>query len=609
MISRREYFSIVLTMLAVFLLFMGTQIGKEIWEREDASGRPVDTGLRSDQVWTAPAKGSHPVRNISGVVYLGDKGSPGADAYVQWALYAKRTLVFASSPEDKACSGAELLLVPGEELEKNTDALKALMDNGVNILCLSLPSPDKIKGNKELRELLGIRSVRRSSIRLSGMHLFGGFLLGGERIYRPETKKEARERQDLPLETPWYIVRAGTETYMRGILREADEKEAEAAELKNEDMPAIIWRHHLGSGELFAVNGGFMKDGEIAGGIVQAALSKIETTSVYPVVDAQVFSMLDFPSLSDENSEALLPVYGRGMTDISKNIILPSLVYLPNRYGIAITSFAAMQFDYGDDQEPEEELTEQFRKEIHALHGEFALSARSRGGIPIEKQLAADAAVLSGGEESVDVSSVWTEPENLKELAASDTSVLPSLHTVVTLPEKGKAPLDYLRRDVTVQRVTGDAVTHTYMQDIKLLCRETSMGYDSCYCDFSSVWWPRTDADHWQKYSDKVLSNLITYRRPFEAFDRVTASVCDAKLRRYLMIDYDYSRNGSEIEITLPLLLTEASFVLRLNDETVAEMQGGSFTRIEDDAYILRADSSYVRLRVEPSEPLSELSE
>ena len=59
----------------------------------------------------------------------------------------------------------------------------------------------------------------------------------------------------------------------------------------------------------------------------------------------------------------------------------------------------------------------------------------------------------------------------------------------------------------------------------------------------------------------------------------------------------------------MPLLLTEASFVLRLNNETVTEIEGGTFTEIEKDAYLLRADSGYVRIRVAPSEPVKSLEE
>lgn len=609
MISRRLYFSILLTMIAVSLLFMGTQLGKEHWEEEEMNTDMPVTGLGSDTVWTGPEDGVRTERRVSGVVYIGSADSAGAAGYIQWARYAKRTIDFASSAEDKTCAGAELILVPGDKLSENAKALSSLMDSGVNVLCLSLPPAGELRENKELMDLLGIIRVQQESVRLEGMHLFGGFLLGGERIYRPENRREAKERQDLPLDTPWYVVRPGTETYLRGMLNDDDERSAEAKGLKNEDMPAIIWRHHRGSAELFAVNGPYMSDAEIAGGIVQAALSEIETTSIYPVVDAQLFSLLDFPALSDENDEVLLPIYGRRMSDISRNIILPGMVFLPNRYGIAITAFAAPQFDFSDEQKPQKELAEQFRKELHALDGELGLSLRARKGIDPAKQLAADAGVMYGGSTVVPVTSIWKDSAGQDMKISEYKKRLPGLRTVVTMPGKGMAPLDYAGDDVTLQRVTGNAATHTYMQDIRLICRETSMGYDSCYCDFSGIWYPQTDDDRWQKLADKVSSNLVTYRKPFEAFDRVTASECDAKIRRYLMIDYDYRRDGDEIELYMPLLLTESSFVLRLNGETVTEMEGGTWTRIEEDAFLLRVTSSYVHISVAVSEPLKTLSE
>ena len=611
MISKRQFFSIFLIMATVFLLFQGTQVGKEYWEQEQPNPNAVETGLRQDTVWVPPKDPQADERSLGFVACLFSETSPEGKAAARWARYAKRVLVFVSSPSDPACAEAELLLVPGDALTKNASALDALLAKGGNVLCLSLPPVEQVRADKNLQALLGIRSIRSASVPLEGLHVFSGFLLGGERMYRPADEEEAEKRQDLPPDAPWYIVRAGTETYMRGILTDEDALQAEAEDLKNEDLPALLWRHHRGQGEIFAVNGPYLEDPTILGGVVQAVLSKLEPVSLYPVLDAQVFSLVDFPALSDENSDVLLPLYGRKMTDITRNIILPSLVSLPNRYGVAITAFAAPQSDYSDAEEPRKDVAEQMRKELHVLRGELALSLRHRDEVPLEERLSADAAALAREDSPVEISAVWSDPEELDALAAAETPDFLDLHTVLTLPEDDETPLDYLSDSVTVQRVTGDAVSHTYMDDLRLLCRETSMGYDSCYCDLGSVWRPETDDDLWQKRAVTVFSNLITYRKPFSGFSRVTASACDAKLRRYLMADYDYSRQGDELVLvlTFPLPLTEASFVLRLNGETIAEMQGGSWTQLEDGAFLLRVTASYVHLHLEPAEPLASLSE
>lgn len=619
MISRRQYFSIVLIMVAVFLLFQGTQLGREHWGREQQlNGNAGETHLRSDAVWSAPEPaadgtdaaqpdGARQGLAAGRIVCLAPESSPEAEAAAQWARYAKRSLSFAASAEDAACAAAQLVLVPGDALAGQTDALNALTARGVNLLCLSLPDVETVESDDALRALLGIGRIYRPAVTLEGLHLFGGFLLGGERIYVPESEEEAARRQDLPLETPWYIVRGGTETYLQGVLSDADTAVMEAEGLKNEDRPAIWWRHHSGSAEVFAVNGPYMADPAVAGGVLQAALSRLEETSVYPVLDAQVFSVVDFPALSNENSEELLGLYGREMTDITGQIILPSLVPLPNRFGIILTAFAAAQTDYGDNAAPQIGLLGQMGKTLREMHSELALSLHARGTTPLALRLAEDSAALEREPERVAVSAVWAEDAELIELAGADAGCLADVRTVLTAPKDGAPPVEYLSENVTLLRATGDASGHSFYQDLRLLCRETSLGYDSSYCDLSTVWYPEEEGDLWQKRVEQVVSNITTFNRPFAAFEHVTASDCDAKARRYLLIDYELYRRDDVITLLVTPAPTKCSFVLRLNGEKITDMTGGDWSEIESGAYLLRCESGYVEVHVAPTGSLAEL--
>ena len=612
MISKRQYASIVLIMLAVFLLFQGTQLGREHLERQQANIAAGEAVLRADTVWTPPETPEEArARKCAGdwetrgtVVLLGAEDTPEARAAAQWARYARRTLSCAETPEDPLCAEAELLLVPGEMLAEHTPALRALMEKGVNLLCLTLPPAETVAQDAALRELLGITGVRSLSMPLAGLRLFAGFLLGGERIYVPRDEEEAADRQDLPAALPWYTVRGGTETYLRGVLTDADAAAVSAQGLKNEDLPAVIWRRHWGKAELFAVNGPFMADPDIAGGVLQAALSKLEEVSLYPVLDAQLFTLVDFPALSDENSDVLLALYGRKMTDITRNIILPSLVTLPNRQRIVLTAFAAPQFCYTDAQGPQEAMVDLVRQAVRELRGELGLSLQRRD-VPTAQKLAEDAALLRAADPPVTVTAVWADAGEAETVAAMEG--LSEVRTVVTDAVEGALPLDYCGADVTLQRVTCDAVRHSFMDDLRLLGRETSLGYDNAKCDFASVWFPETEDDHWQNRSETVFSNLTTYRRPFAAFARVTATECDGKLRRYLALDYAYRRDGEELTLTVTPSDTPCSFVLRLNGETVAEVTGGTCTPIEDGAFLLRADGGELRVSIVTAEPLASL--
>ena len=63
------------------------------------------------------------------------------------------------------------------------------------------------------------------------------------------------------------------------------------------------------------------------------------------------------------------------------------------------------------------------------------------------------------------------------------------------------------------------------VQDLELLGRETSLGYDSSYFDLSAIWEPGSEEDMWQIRSEQVFSNLLTYRKPFAAFAHACSSL------------------------------------------------------------------------------------
>ena len=106
---------------------------------------------------------------------------------------------------------------------------------------------------------------------------------------------------------------------------------------------------------------------------------------------------------------------------------------------------------------------------------------------------------------------------------------------------------------------------------------------------------------------EQVVSNITTFNRPFAAFEHVTASDCDAKARRYLLIDYELYRRDDVITLLVTPAPTKCSFVLRLNGEEITDMTGGDWSEIESGAYLLRCESGYVEVHVAPTGPLAEL--
>lgn len=83
---------------------------------------------------------------------------------------------------------------------------------------------------------------------------------------------------------------------MVGLLPEESGKDVE-----NEDLPTLIWRNGMDKGSVFAVVGDYLKDSS-ASGFLDGMLAEAFPYALYPVVNAQNLSMVDFPVFADENN-------------------------------------------------------------------------------------------------------------------------------------------------------------------------------------------------------------------------------------------------------------------------------------------------------------------
>jgi hypothetical protein len=120
------------------------------------------------------------------VAYLGDLDQTSVGKTVrEWCRYTKRAVWEVTSlsqwqfPETNP---PEILLIDSGflQLEEDTERLLAYTDQGIHLIFCNIPPAEQAMTNDQFRSLLGIRQMIRENITVSGMHLFSGFLLGGE---------------------------------------------------------------------------------------------------------------------------------------------------------------------------------------------------------------------------------------------------------------------------------------------------------------------------------------------------------------------------------------------------------------------------------------------
>ena len=63
-------------------------------------------------------------------------------------------------------------------------------------------------------------------------------------------------------------------------------------------------------------------------------------------------------------------------------------------------------------------------------------------------------------------------------------------------------------------------------------------------------------------------------------------------------MNLDYSQSREDNEITLKTSEPGSWFVLRLHDEEIDEVEGGTETKLEDNAYLIYAEVTTVKIQV-----------
>ena len=612
MVSRRNYLTIAMMFVILLFMFQFTGVMKEQLSEYESNEYADDTTTsfqRSDAFLAEQTSD-----DACEVIYVGEAGGAEESVVKTWCSYRKRTFFCSSSLallDSLQDDALQVLVVDGSKVtsEEEVAVLRREAQMGVTVIFATLPQSSVIREYRDLRELLGIRAVIADEIPLAGMHLFSGFLLGGEEIYEV-TELGEEERQDMNPSVPWYTTGAGTKTYMVGTLSDetieqtVDNEiraqyagmEEEAA--KNSLLPAILWRNSVDTAKIFCVNGDYLADIS-AVGILDAMMGETYDYDIYPVINAQNLVIADLPTCVSENEEEMQKRYSQSAQAVYQEIVWPSLTSIASRTGAKMTCMMTPQFTYTDEEEPDGENVTYYLKRLKEEHAEAGLSADSMEGIPLSEKIKQDQTFWQTYAPSYRFLSLYAD--GVKSIG--EKSALPAeIRTVALGSGASGQAVGYLNENVTLQPSTSSGIRHTFLDDFKVKCMETALGYSNITLDLYSVTYPEGDEDSWEKMSKKIAANLGTYWKAYEAFDATTLTESDVRIRRFLALDYKQQRAGNVITLSLEHREDAAWFLLRLHGEKVTEVAGGSFEEIEDGVYLILAEEDEVSVEVQTGE-------
>ena len=601
MVSKRKFFSIATMMFVLFFLFQFSMVLRDSKNTYDINSSLTEKKADGENQWTPSDSNSTTVIGAdSSVVFVGNEDGDMGTAVSRWCTYAKRKLISCKSvstykADDKNLP--EMMILESEKYADgdNLTTLETLEKKGVIIVFGCLENVKNIQNNKALMKFLGIQKVVAEETHLAGVKLFEGLLLGGEVTYNTSKDKEEKKRQDLELDVPWYQVGSGTKTYMVGLLDEKTGKNVE-----NEDLPTIIWRNGIDYGSVFAVVGDYMKD-STALGLLDGMRAEALQYTIYPIVNAQNLSMVNFPVFADENNTEMLKLYSQSVTGIARDIMWPALISVVEKSDMKMTCFIQPQADYTDDIEPKSGNLEFYLKQMKEQSAEAGISLEYQKLDKAEDKVTKDTEFFENEKINYRFGAAFAKEKDLKGiLKDTDSGLLGDVGTLVCDYTENQPVVSYYSDSVTLQTVTSDGMNYAYSDDIRMRSIQTALGYTNVMLDMYDIFWPQEKTDRWEVMQKRFSSNLLTYWKNFRDFDSTTLSESNARIRTFLNLAYSQSREDN----TITLQTSEAGswFILRTHGEEIDEIDGGSQTEIEADAYLICAEDTTVKIRLKEQE-------
>lgn len=601
MVSKRKFFSIATMMFVLFFLFQFSMVLRDSRNTYDVNSSLAEKKADGENQWTPSDSNSTTVIGAdSSVVFVGNEDGDMGTAVSRWCTYAKRKLISCKSvrtykSDDKNLP--EMMILESEKYADgdNLTTLETLEKKGVIIVFGCLENAKNIQNNKALMKFLGIQKVVAEETHLAGVKLFEGLLLGGEVTYNTSKDKEEKKRQDLELDVPWYQVGSGTKTYMVGLLDEKTGKNVE-----NEDLPTIIWRNGIDYGSVFAVVGDYMKD-STALGLLDGMRAEALQYTIYPIVNAQNLSMVNFPVFADENNTEMLKLYSQSVTGIARDIMWPALISVVEKSDMKMTCFIQPQADYTDDTEPKSGNLEFYLKQMKEQSAEAGISLEYQKLDKAEDKVTKDTEFFENEKINYRFGAAFAKEKDLKGiLKDTDSGLLGDVGTLVCDYTENQPVVSYYSDSVTLQTVTSDGMNYAYSDDIRMRSIQTALGYTNVMLDMYDIFWPQEKTDRWEVMQKRFSSNLLTYWKNFRDFDSTTLSESNARIRMFLNLAYSQSREDN----TITLQTSEAGswFILRTHGEEIDEIDGGSQTEIEADAYLICAEDTTVKICLKEQE-------
>lgn len=576
MVTRRSYFSILILMAVITFLFLLPKIFEEYSIRYH--NRKIEDSLVEEKVETTYAnafmlaEGSMAMPGKK-LVYILDDNSDADRSFVieEWCTYRKFQYRKMNSLKECAGEVPDFIVVGRYDCSGDiTNIIMTYLEAGSNVIFTEMPDYEAVANDKAYMDMLGIVNCKQESINVEELHIFNDFFVSRERIY--SNKDFYGDKNKFKMEIPYYELRAGYQVFAQ----------AKVKDVEYMDYPPVLWRTYTGKGLVFVVNTDLF-EGKNLLGILTAFSSQCDSFDVYPVVNAQTVSVINFPVINNENKELFEKTYDRDMYSFSRDILWPGVSTILQNYNKSYNFFMAPKLDYSNDDMTHNPDIEYYYSEIVAKLGSLGVSYDQVS----DQSLAHIKSTLDEATQNdmpyFRQRAVYVPDGSLGE----EDSVKDGNSNIVFTDLADERPIVEREDDGTIRVCfTSCGVKHNIDEDLRLISVETTLGIDMQSTNIMDVLFENDDT-YWEKVSTKWASET-TYLNDFNQFDTLSVEESRVRFNDFLLMDYEAKRvDDNSIQINITTGNAPGYFILRLWNEQVTGVSSGEYKKINDTTYLI----------------------
>ena len=392
----------------------------------------------------------------------------------------------------------------------------------------------------------------------------------------------------------------------------------------DDDHRPLLWERDHEAGHVLVCNADLM-DSKANRGIIASCFARMDTALVYPVINASVYCIDDFPSAAPAGYDKnVLDQFGYTIGDFYANVWWPAMTRIAEQYGIKYSSFLIQCYE-ADVNGPFINMDNRvsaayYAKLLLEMNGEIGLHGYNHQPLVLEGY---------AFDEKNEGYTCWNTVESMLDSVRAALSYANSLSRDVNI-QAYVAPsnimsheamsamirqFDDLRIYAGVYIGTADQLVQEFSvleNDVVQVPRLTAdMQMES------SEWWLQVNELNYHYYEsnyihpDDILDEERTDGGDFSAmvsaYERTvqwnqacglrttTISEAAGAVQRYCNLSVSQSLDRTGITIHLEGLIDEAYLMLRTKKEP-AGISAGELIRIDDGCYLIRTEESDFRV-------------